>query len=379
MFFHLFFYHSSQLQDRWYEPKKVIEISFDTEFVSHLPWGPLQNIRPVESIQVERLCHVTHRKNARQIRPNIEPASNCTFNAGPKKGKLPPTKPEHWRSGIPLGHSYRCQLGGHVPNAATTYQFVSEKEFLFPKGSYSWWSIDTPDARQRSYYGTRMFSVGLPEMLCQFRLAHATDENKEPAVIFKKYGTLRYKREICYVIIVCADSDDLTHVKDLPPVTEEGGHVTLNGMLDANGIVINDSAEFMYNRLTSIPNKQNNEDWEHLVFGFYFSQVEGHSIILKNSQVEYVSKIPEHYCTRTQKLHNQRKWVCPDKLDVATDDSDEVEVGNDEDEEEDDGENDYQKIVEAEADNVEDEKEVDGEYTCDNQKIEEAKVDNVED
>ena len=42
------------------------------------------------------------------------------------------------------------------------------------------------------------------------------------------------------------------------------------------------------------------------------------------------------------------------------------------------GEDDYQKIVEAEADNVEDEKEV-GEYTYDNQKIEEAEVDNVED
>ena len=93
-----------------------------------------------------------------------------------------------------------------------------------------------------------MFIAGFPYIIQQFRHAHATNENTDPGLNFKKYGTLCYKQEICYIALICADSDNLTHVEHLPPITEEGGYVTHNGMLDADGKVIDHKATLSFNK-----------------------------------------------------------------------------------------------------------------------------------
>lgn len=328
--FALLFIVFSQLENRWHKKKRVIEVSFDKEFVSHLPWKPFPpNNEPTSNIPVERLCHVTHRRIVKKIHPSDR--SPYTFKARPKMGKCAVYR-EWTLDGSPLGHSYRTQLDGANPTPETIYSFVPMRDFFLPEGSYSWWSIDTPDAREQSMYGSCMFSVGFPVMLRQFRLAHGAED-----LIFKKYGTLRYKKEICYIIIICASNDDLQHVSDLPPVTEEGGHVTLDGMLDAEGRLIKDDAKFTYNKWS-----YSDWHWEHLVFGFYFSPNSlNNSFSIPDKEVKYTPNIPHDYCIRKVKIFHS--WKCPDNI---SDQEFENIKNNYEDDENDDTED-----IESEAEN----------------------------
>ena len=49
-------------------------------------------------------------------------------------------------------------------------------------------------------------------------------------------GTLRYKKEICYVIIVHTEAEATDEIKRLPPLCDSD-HFTLNGFLHEDGRV----------------------------------------------------------------------------------------------------------------------------------------------
>ena len=53
---------------------------------------------------------------------------------------------------------------------------------------------------------------------------------------------------LLFAVPVCADTDNLSQVEHLPPVTEEGGHVTPNGLLDKNGKVVNLDVKLVFNK-----------------------------------------------------------------------------------------------------------------------------------
>ena len=225
-----------------------------------------------------------------------------------------------------MGYSYKC-LDEAVPTEETKYQYVSPDDHLLPKGHYSWWGIPEKTEKE-SYYGGRMFTTSFSCILEQFRQAHATKSTTEPpGLIFKKAGTLRYKKEICYVILVCADTDNLSQVEHLPPVTEEGGHVTPNGLLDKNGKVVNLDVKLVFNK-----KKHHDNAWEQLVFGFYFS-CDDTSLKLPSHQVKYDPKYPHTFCIRSFKVKseyrpleykhngNEKTWFCPDHPKLPSDKS----------------------------------------------------------
>ena len=173
-----------------------------------------------------------------------------------------------------------------------------------------------------------MFTTSFSCILEQFRQAHATKSTTEPpGLFFKKAGTLRYKKEICYVILVCADTDDLSQVEHLPPVTEEGGHVTLNDLLDKNGKVVKSDAKLVFNKQQLC-----DDAWEQLVFGFYFSR-DDTSLKLPLHQVKYNPKHPHPFCIRTFKVKSEfrpleykrngdeKTWFCPDHPKLPSDKS----------------------------------------------------------
>ena len=146
-------------------------------------------------------------------------------------------------------------------------------------------------------------------MLQQFCHAHATEDNPEPTLYFKKAGTLRYKREICYVVLICANTD-LGKVEHLRKLTEKTGHVTLDGMLDENGIWNGVDCNFIYNK-RSYPQAFKSK---HLVFGFYFGP---------NSKVDHLvlekgpyDTIPHSVTSCINKIQPRKyNWVCPDELE----------------------------------------------------------------
>lgn len=317
------------MQKVW-EKKLVHEIWFVGEFVPHLPWKACKPCKEAEPIEISKLCHVTHKKEATAIKTN----GKYRFKAFPKKGKKPIC-----RDGKSWGKTYKqysssvCELEKtlekfeklkineqapapeQAPALDSKYVGVSEEDFLLPAGHYTWWSIDTPSARDKgSVYGSHLFSADFSYMIGQYCKRHTKKGQNPPSIILKRYGTLRYKREICYVIIVCADSDDLSEVKHLPAINHGEYQTIFSGLegLDAEGKVPQPVPTITFKRRTY------EEGWEHLTFAFYFSEkAEYKSFTLESTKVEYTDQIPHDKCIHkdpTTMVHNDPSTMkCPDK------------------------------------------------------------------
>lgn len=202
----------------------------------HFPWGenteevpllsqfsqvPLQN----EAIAVKKLYHVTHRVQEREMFREDE---NCyVFKPKQKHGRRSSSR-------INTRRSYLC-LDPRIdndtaPEDETLYRLVLENESLFP-GFLSWWSIDIPNRLRydspslqqgsKKYYTTNDFkeppiscygdvklSIDLQELLRYYQEARSSSSSSDlPLISIRNGGTLRYKREIMKVIIVCCKDD----------------------------------------------------------------------------------------------------------------------------------------------------------------------------
>ena len=60
------------------------------------------------------------------------------------------------------------------------------------------------------------------------------DEPDPPDVYLRVGGTFRYKKEICYVIVIHTDNGASNEIMELPPLGNNA-HFKLNGFLDAHG------------------------------------------------------------------------------------------------------------------------------------------------
>ena len=210
---------------------ETYEVVFRHYHVMHFPWGPnnevvehlegypnvpLQN----EVIQVRRLCHVTHEEPAQQISGDPE---SYTFIPQPKMGK-------------PAGENRKTYMYANreptdeAPNGQTGYQHIPEDEEVFP-GFYVWWSVAVDDDQTihwsryadgragtyyitdgflkptQSVYGNKMFIVDFNTMLQYYQRAFGERGDPLPRIQLRCGGTLRYKREIMKVIIVCREED----------------------------------------------------------------------------------------------------------------------------------------------------------------------------
>ena len=136
---------------------------------------------------------------------------------------------------------YKTQQKKAEYNYTYVYDVKSEKyktereKYLLYDGYYSWWSIELND--QEYYLGPpgnntfgviprksflfEIFSmygtVKLSLKLCDLIECYAESRGKRTEnVQYKKGGTLRYTKEVCYVIIVCVDTDDkLSHLETI--------------------------------------------------------------------------------------------------------------------------------------------------------------------
>ena len=71
-------------------PRLSIEVFIEGKFVSSFPWGKFQSKSDIESVRVERVCHVTHREQARNI-VDYNPDTGkliYTFQSHEKMGKF---------------------------------------------------------------------------------------------------------------------------------------------------------------------------------------------------------------------------------------------------------------------------------------------------
>ena len=303
------------------------EVLFRNEFVSRNPWddpvGPQTTYFPDNplpaTIPIRKLVHITHPTEA----GGIEKEGDSHFKFIPR---------------MKYGKSYEPNQGGgygetYEKKADGNYEEIQYTDSVFP-GYLSWWGIDVRDSwhegrsivswnerngryvpgylatKPQSPYGSVAFSIELSDILKYYKRARKSDQGAE--VCLKVGGTLRYRHEICYVVIVCLKDDELG---DMP--RRIAGHkfpqFVSNGLVDNKGIVIdrNMTPEFIATNIIKSARNDNgkpkrgqryawdNYSWEQLVFAFYFP-TGGENLVCKGvTKTSY-----EHFDENCQKCKN---------------------------------------------------------------------------
>ena len=206
---------------------KKWEVFFQNEFIFNQPWGedPINEHLPSRYRNIQEsmtlnlrdvphnVAHVTHYVNAEQII-----SSGFKVNAFPKRG-------------LNEDYSYQC-----VNREDGIFKPINDATPLIPyDGSFSWWSIELNEDhdhlgrkningvdcrtsflfdKNQSIYGHVKFSMKFDDLISNY--AQSRGESCEN-VLYKVGGTLRYRREVCYTIIVCVtdDAQELTRLCDV--------------------------------------------------------------------------------------------------------------------------------------------------------------------
>ena len=298
------------------------EVLFKGYHVSHLPWkkyeawdclidsgreAPLQNVQ----IKVERLCHVTHEQPAGKISRR----NSFKFIPTPKVGKAG----YGIYDGSPVGESFiTCEPNDQPPNDDTKYQRVSSTEDVFP-GNYIWWSIDhcisgsvpwlykpSETFSSSSWYGNVKFSGEIKEILGCYQKAYGT--NPLPRIQFRCGGTLRYKYEICKVVIICTDAYPLPE-DEFPKMWEDHIKYTEDGRIKSVNLEV-----VIRNGIYEVVLPSKKYSWDTYAFGLHFPN-KTYSLKCPKSEKFKRSKIDHTFCITTKPdPNNGNKFTCPNKL-----------------------------------------------------------------
>ena len=314
--------------------KRLYEVHYKNGFVQHHPWG--EDIRELK-LPVSNLCHVTHNKQAGEINAPLE-SSQFYFKPHAKPGKS--------YDGNQLGESYRCLLDSspllqdsvkhEIEMDTPCYEPISANEPMFP-GFYSWWgpAIDiplelpwdgtyTPLQLPRDYYkmpkclpgylkdppdsnyGSNAFISTFSNLIYSYAWSRGTEINN---IYLKIGGTLRYKLEIGYVIIVCT-TDDLGVLEAYASITHAPSTIfNPNGLVNGVGEVVNGFAVPVFTT-------RHIDAWtsyETLNFAFYFRD---QSPLVCSVDTIETRKFQHSYCIRKVPLYSLRERklirICPD-------------------------------------------------------------------
>ena len=235
---------------------------FPGEFTFNQPWGEdnfIQHLppkydkikQPDYRINVQRVAHITHYDRAERII-----SSGLKFQAQPKSGSK--------------GYSY-------IINDAGTFTPIDNSMFIPCSGYFSWWGIErnvyeNPDDkdlmktckdlgvsfkpsylfRSNSMYGTVKLSLEFTNLLDSYVCSF---QGEKKLVRYKRGGTLRYGKEVCYVIMVCVFENGEDPLPIFPNLD------------DLSNLVIKQSASYFY--IGSIK-KSVPVSWDHYVFALYY-------------------------------------------------------------------------------------------------------------
>ncbi len=117
-----------------------------------------------------------------------------------------------------------------------------------------------------SWYGNNSYSLAFPDLLTSYQTAR--DDKPRGKVRLKVGGTLLYKREICYVVMVGLKGDKKLHSMPSMGDYEYCRPFQHNGLINSDGKIIDLEKEPKFRSLHSTSN------WEQLVFALYFPNIE---------------------------------------------------------------------------------------------------------
>ena len=299
---------------------KDYEIVYDSfiPFIYH-PWGEQPCHSEPLYIPVSQLCHMTHWEQGRHIMRNHQ------FETNSKVGKS--LKERDIENGCYRGESYHFKRGDLVtPNEHMLYERIPPLGQVIP-GCYTWWGLhveNPPHGPQdtlpnylktppNSIYGSMAFVISFHDILESYASARNCSSHKK--VCLRVGGTMRYKHEIAYVIIVCTTSDE----KELfryDTVTSCGEPIDIQGLVNENGVIVDNT------RAPLFTTKYHNtfDSYETLNFAFYFPKQ--HDFKCSSHAIQ-VKDVKHSGCIRKIQLNT---WydvetdtfdcdeVCPDKV-----------------------------------------------------------------
>lgn len=316
-------------------------------FTSVYPYSEVDTEGSGLAIPVQRLSHITHEKEADEIcryQDDDEDEKVFIFQSSKKVGKA-----YKW-DGSPIGESFRDDFirPGTEKIALDPdmqrYKYIKETESVVPEGYYSWWGISTaqwlssvnehPDLlRERAYgscplylknppaslYGNTEFSGDLHQLLLSYQSLHSSSPDNPVDVYLLLGGTLRYRYEICCVVIVCAECyRNLDALKDYKPIpvlekqSDNEGPILLQCLTNEDGRVTDYTGKSIpqfYPKLIS-----SNKSWANLAFAFYFDSASDRKFKdLKRSTILH----PEDKCVKKRPPKPYEKWLCPNRLSIT--------------------------------------------------------------
>ena len=334
------------LYARYFTGEDKSEILFKGFHVTHLPWMeyskwdqipplprnehvPYQNVE----VTVEKLCHITHDEEYKEITKDTK----YVFKPRQKFGKV--GYRNHFREQV--GKSYvRCDVPSALPpNYQTDYRCVREDEEILP-GYYIWWSIDhscipTMDLTKtirsgyyssepfqtpiKSHYGNHKITCNIRELLQCYQNAYGSPL---PRIEFRCGGTLRYRNEICYVVIVCAEEN--LSKEEFPVMWEEvlkDGYgsdgkvesVKLPQVIIRNGILGYYVGDNFRDRKTTF------YSWDTYAFAFHFPD-ETFTLEPKSDEIFHETVQHDGYKCPKRKPNPSKKdkLTCPNDLHTTT-------------------------------------------------------------
>ncbi|XP_019850536.1 PREDICTED: uncharacterized protein LOC109581148 [Amphimedon queenslandica] len=285
-------------------PERHLEIYFPSQHTPHFPWKAYEWQGEVEDEVpevVQTLCHVTHKKEFDKI-CELNPGS-YTLKFNKKKGKSGYEK----NDGSPLGYTFTAADGIKTPpDERSEYKYVDSSTDLLP-GSYLWWSIDNSiqNKPHRSQYGSVAIYGRIEHLFEHYQKSLPRDPltGKLPKIELRIGGTLRYKFEICYVIIVCKEKEPMLPY-DKYPVWPEGRKIHFD---------LKDAFLFIDPiKVKNIKRAKHDDSWSHHVFGFHFPDDQHHMICPKSCFKEKETIHDNYMCIKKRPEVPGGKWLCPD-------------------------------------------------------------------
>ena len=175
---------------------------------------------------------------------------------------------------------------------------------------------DPPESR----YGNNEFSTKLANILQHYWRSRQCPMSE---VYLKLGGTLRYREEICYVIMICTE-EDLDSLSDFPNLNPEETEVfNSNGLLSKNGSIKNHCAVPIFKTEYPVQSCNNHScSWEAMVFAFYYPSSD--SVLRCHKDNISCNRIDHGYCISTYPLmkYTGTEWICPN--DVSKEEVDKI-------------------------------------------------------
>jgi hypothetical protein len=300
---------------------KNLEVVFPGQFTQVHPWNKMPDKSELVphwkvSVSVDTLTHVTHNVEAGEI------CKEYKFRAKPKFAKA-----------AHVGESYR--LAGFYESGYPFYDPIPPSFTVFP-GCYSWWGISSkwsnnfeikeyvgeeyvcvyvPDylkSTPESCYGNNAFSSKFSDLLTAYARSRRTEVGN---ICIRKGGTLRYRCEICYVLIICTDSPmDVKALSEFKPLPTESKLYKTNGLINESGKVIDHSAiltfhpEYIYSWVNG-----DSYSYETTTFAFYFPEESSMQLDSENCSYNGGVEHKEKFCIK-KKRNSYGNWKCPNNM-----------------------------------------------------------------